>query len=573
VNGLNQLLQSLGTVRLAILGSVAIGLIALIMFMATRISSSDFSLLYGNLEPEDSGAVVTKLEALNIPYELKNNGRNIMVPSDQVSKARLQMAQDGVPNGGSVGYEIFDSSDTFGTTSFVQNVNLIRALEGELARTIRALKNVSSARVHLVLPKREVFSREKREATASIALKLQGRLTEDQVSAIQYLVAAAVPTLDPTRISVVDDRGNLLARGDGEENTGKGIGSKTDYLRITHENRLKEQIESLLEKSLGKGNVRAEVSALMDFDQKTVQSETYNPDGQVVRSTQTVEESSSSNEGSNGQDGTVTVANNLPEAQGADAGGNSSQNAANRTEETVNYEISKTVTTEVREAGLIQRLTVAVLVNGRAAVDAEGKTTYEPLDNAAIEQIATLVKSAIGFSEERGDIVEVVNMPFVQIAEEAIAGDPAEEEIFMGLNKADLFKMGEMAVLAIVAVLALLLVVRPLLNRALNIDSSADALIGADGGMGALAGAVPGATAALPGGAIAAGGEGGGAIMGPDGETPIQSETLTELDEMIDMAKVEGQVKTSALKKVGEIIDKHPDEAVAIVRSWLYQDN
>ncbi len=572
MNGLNQLLQSLGTVRLAILGSVAIGLIALIMFMATRISSSDFSLLYGNLEPEDSGAVVTKLEALNIPYELKNNGRNIMVPSDQVSKARLQMAQDGVPNGGSVGYEIFDSSDTFGTTSFVQNVNLIRALEGELARTIRALKNVSSARVHLVLPKREVFSREKREATASIALKLQGRLTEDQVSAIQYLVAAAVPTLDPTRISVVDDRGNLLARGDGEENTGKGIGSKTDYLRITHENRLKEQIESLLEKSLGKGNVRAEVSALMDFDQKTVQSETYNPDGQVVRSTQTVEESSSSNEGSNGQDGAVTVANNLPEAQGADAGANSSQNAANRTEETVNYEISKTVTTEVREAGLIQRLTVAVLVNGRAAVDAEGKTTYEPLDNAAIEQVATLVKSAIGFDEDRGDIVEVVNMPFVQIAQEAIPGDPAEEEIFMGLNKADLFKMGEMAVLAIVAVLALLLVVRPLLNRALNIDSSADALIGADGGMGALAGAVPGATAALPGGAIA-GGEGGGAIMGPDGETPIQSETLSELDEMIDMAKVEGQVKTSALKKVGEIIDKHPDEAVAIVRSWLYQDN
>ena len=159
VNGLNQLLQSLGTVRLAILGSVAIGLLALIMFMATRISSSDFDLLYGNLEPEDSSAIVTKLEGQNIPYELRNNGRDILVPSDQVSRMRLQMAQDGVPNGGSVGYEIFDSSDTFGTTNFVQNVNLVRALEGELARTIRAMKNVSAARVHLVLPKREVFSR------------------------------------------------------------------------------------------------------------------------------------------------------------------------------------------------------------------------------------------------------------------------------------------------------------------------------------------------------------------------------------------------------------------------------
>jgi len=575
VNGLNQLLQSLGTVRLAILGSVAIGLLALIMFMATRISSSDFDLLYGNLEPEDSSAIVTKLEGQNIPYELRNNGRDILVPSDQVSRMRLQMAQDGVPNGGSVGYEIFDSSDTFGTTNFVQNVNLVRALEGELARTIRAMKNVSAARVHLVLPKREVFSRDKRHASASIALKLSGTLSEEQVSAIQYLVAAAVPSLEYNRISVVDDRGNLLARGDGKDNHAKGVGSQTDFLRITHETRLKEQIESLLEKSLGKGNVRAEVSAIINFDQRTVQSETYNPDGQVVRSTQTVEESSASNEGTAGDDGTVTVANNLPEADAQNGGGTSSQNNANRTEETVNYEISKTVTTEVREAGLIQRLTVAVLVNGKANQDADGNVTYEPLDNDALEKIATLVKSAIGYDEERGDLVEVVNMPFVALAEQTFESDPAAEEIFMGLNKADLFKMGEMGVLAIVAVLALLLVVRPLLNRALSIDGNADALVGADGTVGALAGGVPGATAALPGGggvALEGGGGGGGAITGPDGEPALQSETLTELDEMIDMAKVEGQVKTSALKKVGEIIDKHPDEAVAIVRSWLYQE-
>lgn len=574
VNGLNQLLQSLGTVRLAILGSVAIGLLALIMFLATRISSSDLDLLYGNLEPEDSSAIVTKLEGQNIPYELRNNGRDILVPSDQVSRMRLQMAQDGVPNGGSVGYEIFDSSDTFGTTNFVQNVNLVRALEGELARTIRAMKNVSAARVHLVLPKREVFSREKRHASASIALKLSGSLSEEQVSAIQYLVAAAVPSLEYNRISVVDDRGNLLARGDGKDNHTNGVGSQTDFLRITHETRLKDQIESLLEKSLGKGNVRAEVSAVIDFDQRTVQSETYNPDGQVVRSTQTVEESSSSNEGTAGDDGTVTVANNLPEADAQNDGGTSSQNNANRTEETVNYEISKTVTTEVREAGLIQRLTVAVLVNGKASQDADGNVTYEPLDNDALEKIATLVKSTIGYDEERGDLVEVVNMPFVALAEQPFDSDPAAEEIFMGLNKADLFKMGEMAVLAVVAVLALLLVVRPLLNRALSIDGNADALVGADGTVGALAGGVPGATAALPGGGgVALEGGGGGVLTGPDGEPALQSETLTELDEMIDMAKVEGQVKTSALKKVGEIIDKHPDEAVAIVRSWLYQEN
>jgi len=571
VNGLSQLLQSLGTVRIAILGSVAIGLIALIMFMATRIGSSDYALLYGNLEPEDSGSVVGKLDALSVPYKLSANGRDIMIPSDQVAKLRLSMAQEGLPNGGSVGYEIFDNSDAFGTTAFVQNVNLVRALEGELSRTIRALNSVSSARVHLVLPKRQVFSREKREATASIIIKLKGRLLDDQIAAVQHLVAAAVPTLAVNRISIVDSKGNLLARGDGKERPGNGYGSQTEFMRATHEARLREQIEALLEKSLGKGNVRAQVSAVMNFDQKTIKSETYDPDGQVVRSTQIVEETSSSNDGSD-EAGGVTVANNLPEAQAGAEGGIGAQNEANRLEETINYEISKTITTEIREAGLVQRLTVAVLVNGRAAIDAEGKATYEPLGDEALDQVGRLVKSAIGFNEDRGDVVEVVNMPFVEIAVPDFESDPSEEPIFLGFNKQDLFKMGEMGVLAIVAILALLLVVRPLLNRALSADAAGNALAGAGGAVGALGGVGGiGATAALPGGGVDASGN---ALEGPAGgqSAALQSETLTELDEMIDLAQVEGQVKTSALKKVGEIVEKHPDEAVAILRNWLYHE-
>lgn len=570
MNGLTQLLQNLGTLRLAILGSVAVGLIAMIMFMTTRLGTSDYALLYGNLEPEDSGSVVGKLDAQNIPYQLANNGRDIMVPQDQVAKLRLSMAQDGLPNGGSVGYEIFDNTDSFGTTAFVQNVNLIRALEGELSRTIRALNSVTSARVHIVLPKRQVFSREKREATASIILKLKSRLQDDHISSIQHLVAAAVPTLDVNRISIVDSKGNLLARGDGKDNTANGFGSQTEFLRATHEARLREQIEALLERSLGKGNVRAQVSAVMNFDQKTVKSETYDPDGQVVRSTQTVEENSSATE-SNGDAEGVTVANNLPEAQAANANGPGSQNASNRTEETVNYEISKTVTTEIQEAGLVQRLTVAVLVNGKAVVDADGNRTYEPLDDNALDQVARLVQSSIGFDEDRGDVIEVVNMPFVELAPVEFEESPDEIDIFMGLNKKDLFKMGEMAVLAIVAVLALLLVVRPLLTRALGADDAANALIGPGGAIGAIAGpgGYGGATAALPGGGVDADGN---PLKGSDEQLALQSETLTELDEMIDIAKVDGQVKTSALAKVGEIIDKHPDEAVAIIRNWLYHD-
>ncbi len=261
------------------MGGVAIGLIALIMFMATRIAAPDYSLLYGGLQPEDSAAIVSKLEASNVPFDLKLDGSEIYVPKDQVARMRLGMAEDGLPNGGSVGYEIFDNSDTFGTTSFVQNLNRVRALEGELARTIRAIATISAARVHLVLPKREIFSREKQIASASIVLKLKGpgRLKEAQVDSIQHLVAAAVPSLAPSRISIVDDRGNLLARGDGKEFAGQNGGSANDFKKNQYEAKLKDQIEGLLERSLGTGNVRAQVSAVMDFDSKTTKSETYDP--------------------------------------------------------------------------------------------------------------------------------------------------------------------------------------------------------------------------------------------------------------------------------------------------------
>tara|TARA_R100000005_G_scaffold95806_1_gene78883 strand:+ start:12113 stop:13789 length:1677 start_codon:yes stop_codon:yes gene_type:complete len=558
VNGLSQLLQSLGTVKVVILGSVAIGLIALIMLMASRISSPDYALLYGGLEPSDSASIVAKLETDNIPFQISANGRDILIPEDQVALIRLKMAEVGLPNGGSVGYEIFDNSDTFGTTSFVQNVNYVRALEGELARTIRAINSVTAARVHLVLPKREVFSRDKREASASIVLKLngRGRLTEDQISAIQHMTASAVPSLSPSHISIVDENGNLLARGDGKETPGVGISSQNDFKRIAYESRLKDQIEELLEKSLGRGNVRAEVSAVMDFDQLTVHSETYDPDSQVVRSSQLVEENSSSNEGTTG-DQAVSVANNLPEAGAGNGAGSNSENATSRTEETVNYEISKTVTTEVREAGPVRRLTVAVLVNGQTSIAEDGTRNYQPLEADALEKVSRLVKSAIGFDDARGDVVEVVNMPFAMVAEPFPEGEIESDVIFMGLTKKDLFKIGEMGVLVIVAILALLLVVRPLLNRALTLGSATPALAGPVGAVGALAG----------GGAVPAIAHGQAQANAP------RSETLNEVDNMIDIDKVDGQVRTSALNKVSEIVDKHPDEAISILRSWLYHDS
>lgn len=566
MNGFNQLLQSLGTARLLIMSGVAIGLIALIMFMASRIAAPDYSLLYSDLQAKDSAAIIAKLEAANIPFDLKNNGADIFVPEDQVARMRINMAEEGLPNGGSVGYEIFDNSDTFGTTSFVQNLNRVRALEGELSRTIAAIDTVAAARVHLVLPKREVFSREKQVASASIVLKLEnaGRLNDSQVSAVQHLVAAAVPSLDPNRISIVDDRGNLLARGDGKNVSGQN-GSVSDFKRTRYESRVKEQLEGLLERSLGIGNVRTQVTAVMDFDSQTTKSETYDPDSQVVRSSQSVEESSSSADGS-AKDETISVANNLPEADAAGGSSSSSKSDSSRVEETVNYEISKTITTQVRESGIVKRLTVAVLVNGISTTDDDGNTTYEARSAPELEQISKLVKSAIGFDEDRGDLVEIINMPFTQIVTE-FEDIPTDNEIlFMGLTKKDLFKMGEMGVLVIVAVLALLLVVRPLLNRAMNIEGGVPALAGPAGS------AIGGAVGADGQPMIAAGGAADGSMAAIASKGTAGSETLSELDEMIDIAQVEGQVKTSALKKVGDIVAKHPDEAVSIMRNWLYHE-
>ena len=419
------------------------------------------ALLFGDLETEDSSRIVSELEGMGVPFEVRQNGRQIHVPAEQALRLRLSLAEQGLPSGGSMGYEIFDRSDSLGTTNFVQNVNLVRALEGELARTIRSIQVVKSARVHLVLPRRELFSRERREPSASVILGMRGsiRLGPEQVTAIQHLVAAAVPDLSPGRISIVDDRGSLLARG-FEDKLGAGtLGADSDERRRAYELRLSRTIEELLEKTVGFGNVRAEVSAEMDFDRINTAEETFDPDGQVVRSTQTIEETVSSRDA----EGTpaVSVATNLPDAGGGSDWA-SSTSAEQRTEETVNFEISKKVVNHVRDTGVVKRLSVAVLVDGTYSEGADGEPVYEPREQAALESLATLARTSVGFDANRGDNVEVINMQF------ALPEEPEEEalELFFGFDKNDVLRMAEILVLSIVAVLVILLVVRPLLARA-----------------------------------------------------------------------------------------------------------
>ncbi|HEX3871575.1 MAG TPA: flagellar basal-body MS-ring/collar protein FliF, partial [Pirellulales bacterium] len=317
VNAFVQTLRNLGPVRLASLGAVLFALVAFFVFFVARLTSPGYGLLYSGLDPSDSSAIVQRLDAQNVPYQLKADGAEILVPQDQVTKLRLSLAGEGIPSGGSVGYEIFDRADALGTTNFVQEINQIRALEGELERTIRSLREVKSARVHLVMPKRELFSREQAEATASVVLVLQGGdLDKEQVSAIQHLVASAVPGLKSNNVSVIDNKGNLLARG-AEGDDGQDDASLEDTRR-SYEIRLTRAIEELLSQTLGADKVRAEVNADLDFNQVTTNTENFNPDGQVVRSTQTVDENDNSQDKQ--QDNSVTVANNIPNPPGQQNG-------------------------------------------------------------------------------------------------------------------------------------------------------------------------------------------------------------------------------------------------------------
>ena len=311
MQGLVEFLKSLGAARIAAMVAVTVALIGFFAFLIMRMTAPQMTMLFSDLSLEDSSAIIKDLERQAIPFQLRNDGAIIMVPRDRVARLRMKLAEGGLPKGGGVGYEIFDRSDALGATSFVQNVNHLRALEGELARTIRALDRVQTARVHLVLPERQLFSRDRPEATASIVLRVRGMLEPQQVRAIRHLVASAVNGLKPERVSIVDEAGRLLADGARGDNA---LGVTADERQTAFERRLREQVESIVTSVVGPGRARVQLTADFDFNRVTQTSEQFDPEGRVMRSSQTREESSASG---NGQDGQVTVGNELPGGQRA----------------------------------------------------------------------------------------------------------------------------------------------------------------------------------------------------------------------------------------------------------------
>ncbi len=446
----------------------------------------------------------------------------------------MALAEGGLPKGGGVGYEIFDKSDALGTTSFVQNINNLRALD-----------RVQAARVHLVMPERPLFSRDKVEPSASIVLKVRGALEPQQVRAIRHLVASAVNGLKPQRVSIVDEAGHLLADGAGDDANGGEISA--DERQVAFEKRLREQVAAIVSSVVGPGRARVELTADFDFNRVTQTSDKYDPEGRVVRSSQTREETSASNEGRENQ---VTVGNEIP-------GGNQRQTPAadanavprdqsRKSEEIVNYEISKTTKTEVIESGRVNRISVAVLVDGTYGKNDKGDVTYQPRSKEEIDQIAALVRTAIGFDQKRGDQVEVVNLRFAETPANPIS-EPGGWLTALQFTKDDIMRTIEMAVMGLLGLVVLLLVVRPLVRRVIAPEERT--------------------LAALPPGAVPGDGSPVGANAAVGGEA-VKAEP-SQTAKMIDIAQVQGQVHAQSVQKVGDLADKNPREAVSIIRQWL----
>ncbi|MES2214662.1 MAG: flagellar basal-body MS-ring/collar protein FliF, partial [Pseudomonadota bacterium] len=310
-----QFLKELGAVRMAAIGATIVAFLLIVAIYIYKVSSSHMTYLYTDLDMADSSKIVQELDIKKIPYELVADGSAIKVPEDQVLRIRMNMASSGLPNKGNiVGYEIFNNEESLGSTTFQQNIKMVRALEGEISRTIGSFERIERARVHLVLPQKEVFSKDKQEPKASVILKMKGNksLGKGEIGAIGHLVSSAVPGLDVKNITIVDTKGKSLMLGSQDEDSlgGYGGGSSAEDYRVAYEYRMKKVIESLLEQSLGEGKVKAQVSVEMNFDRTVINSETYDPDGSVVRSVQSVEEKERNPLGNDGGD--VSVANNIP---------------------------------------------------------------------------------------------------------------------------------------------------------------------------------------------------------------------------------------------------------------------
>ena len=540
MGGFTAALQRFGVGRLAAVLGVAAGVAAVLVAVMLRMGQAPDALLYSNLDLKEAGDITASLEQAGIKYKTQGDGSTIMVNRDDVGTARMMVASKGLVTTGSVGYEIFDNQSVLGQTEFQQNLNEKRALEGELGRTILSYRGISSAKVLIALPRREMFASATGEPTAAVVVGVGGRqLTGDQIQAIRNVVASSVPGMKPEKVTVTDTANRTLAAGSGEE--GFSAASAQDAKTST-EAQLQSRIMDIVEGVVGPGAAKVQVTADIDHSRSTTQEQKFDPDGQVVRSTST--NGSEKTDTTGDPSGGTTATNNIPGGAAPTTTPAGSKDTANT--ETTNYEISNTTTTTIKEAGQVQKLAVAVAVDGvwTPAKDGKGEPTYAPRSAEDIAKIEALVKAAVGFNQERGDQVKVDNVRFSH--DTSAAGGTDTKSSLLDFDKNDIMRGVELLVLLVTGLLLIFFVLRPLLKTANTT------------GVPAMAGAGAGGSGVTHLQTVMV--DGVPQLVGP----------ASEMDQRLDIARIEGQVKASSVKKVAEFVENHPDESTAILRGWLH---
>ncbi len=547
-----QFFKEMSPVRLAATAITIVTFLVLFTVFMSKISDGEMAVLYTDLDIKDSSKVAQELDNRNIPYKVLYDGTTIKVHKSEVVATRLVLAGVGLPTSGTVvGYEIFDKEDSIGATNFSQNIKLVRALEGELSRTIAAFEQIDKARVHLVMPQREIFSKEKMDPRASIVLKLRGgkRLGKSEIDAISHLVVTSVPGLEMRSVTIVDTKGRALKIGSAEEGMEFASG-KNEEIKIATENRLRKVIEDLLSSTLGAGKVKAQVAIDMNFDRIVTNSEIYDPDGAVVRSTQSTDEREQTPISSSGGSD-ASVANNIPGGGGGDS--DSSKFAIiEKSDQTTNYEISKTIKNHISESGAITKMSIGILVDGIYTTDPEtGEVEYSERSQEDLDKIANLIKVAVGFDTDRDDKIEVINMRFSSDL------DPFADEDSDWI-KEELPNLFQTLIFAIVVLLVLITVIRPIALKAFEVRKmglEAEGQEGFDGQVAMVMGPdgipIP-AAPATPGAAI-----------GPNAITSVPG---------AGEAPEASSDRVDPVTKVNEIAEVNSQDMVNILRKWLNEE-
>jgi flagellar M-ring protein FliF len=536
-----------------------------------RGDSGGKALLFSGLDLEEAAEIAGKLDTANVKYTLEGGGSAIFVDRSKVDEARMMLSEQGLPTRGSVGWEIFDKTDALGETQFVQNIKKVRALEGELERTIASLDMVKAAQVHLSIPDRPLFQRDAEKPKASVVLNITGNtMTTEKVRAIRNLVASAVPGLELGAVTIADTDGRTWAAG-SENDVGGAGGSNADERKSALEDSYRKKVLEVIENIAGPGAAKVTVNLEVDFNKVTQSAEQFDPDGRVVRSSTTIEDTESSQDTAPGDE--TTVANNVPTGEAAPVAPvlPKNQSSRNHAEETTNYEISKTIRTETVEGGRIQRLSVAVAIDHLRVPGAEGQpATYQPRPPEEIARLTALVKSAVGFNEQRGDVVTVESAAFARpdtAMDDAVAPGPFD------FDKFDLVRGGEIFALLITALALVFFVLRPLVSGLFSKpapDDLPEEILALKGAKRAKAIAdFQAAQAAVP---AAVTGEAGQTVLPESRAVGFDVPTPERLDAGIDVARISGQVKASSIKKISEVVSSHPDESIAIIRSWLAEE-